>query len=132
MCDELLSKQGSTPARRELIHETAWGRFVLRAFRLSDPKGRQADQVGLLIRREEPRSLSLARGTGIAELTPQQREVALLIVAGKSNREIADDLGLSFNTASSHVKQVYARLDVNERSAVAQKLLHLAQSAVAH
>ena len=58
--------------------------------------------------------------------------MALLIVAGKSNREIADDLGLSFNTASSHVKQVYARLDVNERSAVAQKLLHLAQSAVAH
>ena len=132
VCDELLSEELKTPSRRELIHETAWGRFVLRAFRLSDPKGHQADQVGLLIRREEPRLLSLARGTGIAALSPQQREVALLIVAGKSNREIADDLGLSFNTASSHVKQVYARLDVNERSAVAQKLLHLAQSAVAH
>jgi DNA-binding CsgD family transcriptional regulator len=129
-CEELLSEQRTAP--RELIHETAWGRFVIRGFRLTDPKGRRADQVGLLIRREEPRSLSLVRGTGVAALSPQQREVALLIVAGKSNREIAEDLGLSFNTASSHVKQVYARLDVNERSAVARKLLHLAQSAMAH
>ena len=58
--------------------------------------------------------------------------MALLIVAGKSNREIADDLGLSINTANSHVKEVYARLEVNERFAVTRKLLHLAQSAVAH
>jgi DNA-binding NarL/FixJ family response regulator len=68
----------------------------------------------------------------MAALSPQQREVALLIVAGKSNREIADELGLTFNTASSHVKQVYARLEVNERSAVAKKLLLLAQSRLAH
>jgi DNA-binding CsgD family transcriptional regulator len=132
LCEELLSEEGKTPPRREAIHDTAWGRFVIRAFRLTDPQGRSADQVGLLIRREEPRSLSLVRGTGLAALSPQQREVALLIAAGKSNREIAEELGLSFNTASSHVKQVYARLEVNERSAVAQKLLHLAQSAVAH
>jgi len=131
LCEKLIAGHGDKPRRREVIHDTAWGRFVIRAFRLTDPKGRRADQVGLLIRREEPRSLSLVRGTGMAALSPQQREVALLIVAGKSNREIADELGLSFNTASSHVKQVYARLEVNERAAVAQKLLHLAQSALA-
>jgi DNA-binding CsgD family transcriptional regulator len=132
VCEELLSPKSRVAPPRELIHVTAWGRFVIRGFRLTDPKRLQEDQVGLLIRREEPRSLSLVRGTGMAALSPQQCEVALLIVAGKSNREIADDLGLSFNTASSHVKQVYARLEVNERSAVARKLLHLAQSAVAH
>lgn len=132
LCEELVpGSNGKTP-RREVIHNTAWGRFVIRAFRLIDPKGRRADQIGLLVRREEPRSLSLVRGTGMAALSPQQREVALLIVAGKSNREIADELGLSFNTASSHVKQVYARLEVNERNAVAQKLLMLAQAVVAH
>ena len=130
-CEQLLSSKSHAPPPRELVHVTAWGRFVIRAFRLTDPKARRADQVGLLVRREEPRSLSLVRGTGVAALSPQQREVALLIVAGKSNREIADELGLSFNTASSHVKQVYARLEVNERSAVTRKLLHLAQSAVA-
>ena len=132
LCGELLSEQDGATSRRQVARDTAWGRFVIRAFRLPDPQGRAADQVGLLIRREEPRTLSLVRGTGVAELSPQQREVALLIAAGKSNREIAEELGLSFNTASSHVKQVYARLEVNERSAVAQKLLLLAQSVVAH
>jgi len=132
LCDELLPVQDKRPGRREVIHQTSWGRFVIRAFRLVDQKGRRADQVGLLIRREEPRSLSLVRATGMAALSPQQREVALLIVAGRSNREIADELGLSFNTASSHVKQVYARLEVNERSAVAHKLLLLAQALAAH
>jgi DNA-binding CsgD family transcriptional regulator len=132
VCEALLSRPRNAPPLREFIHETAWGRFAIRAFRLSDPKGRRADQVALLIRREEPRSLSLVRGTARAALSPQQREVALLIVAGKSNREIADELGLSIHTASSHVKQVYSRLEVNERSAVARKLLHLAQSVAAH
>jgi DNA-binding CsgD family transcriptional regulator len=132
LCEELLSEQSVALRKREAIHDTAWGRFVVRAFRLSDPQGRRADQIGLLIRREEPRSVSLVRGTGMAALSPQQREVALLIAAGRSNREIAEELGLTFNTASSHVKQVYARLEVNERSAVAQKLLLLAQSVAAH
>ena len=132
LCEELLSEQGDAPPRREAIRDTARGRFVIRAFRLADPQGRRAEQIGLLVRREEPRELSLVRGTGVAALSPQQREVALLIAAGKSNREIAEDLGLSFNTASSHVKQVYARLEVNERSAVANKLLHLAQAVLAH
>jgi DNA-binding CsgD family transcriptional regulator len=130
-CEHLLYSKNHSAPPRELIHVTAWGRFVIRAFLLTDAKGQRADQVGLLVRREEPRSLSLVRGTGAAALSPQQREVALLIVAGRSNREIADDLGLSFNTVSSHVKQVYARLEVNDRSAVTRKLLHLAQSAVA-
>jgi len=132
LCKRVLANHGNTSPRREVVHDTAWGRFVIRGFLLADAKGRDTDQVGLLIRREEPRSLSLVRGTGVAALSPQQREVALLIGAGKSNREIADELGLSFNTASSHVKQVYARLEVNERSAVAHKLLLLAQSALAH
>jgi DNA-binding CsgD family transcriptional regulator len=132
LCEELLSGQPGESPRREVVRDTAWGRFLIRAFRLADAQGRRADQIGLLIRREEPRSLSLVRGTGMAELSPQQREVALLIAAGRSNREIAEDLGLSFNTASSHVKQVYARLEVNDRAAVAQKLLLLAQSVVAH
>jgi len=132
VCEELMSEQGKTPSRHEAVRDTPWGRFMIRAFRLPDSQGQTADQVGLLIRREEPRSLSLVRGTGVAALSPQQREVALLIAAGKSNREIAEDLELSFNTASSHVKQVYARLEVNERAAVAQKLLLLAQSVAAH
>ncbi len=132
LCDDLIPNSQNRQKRREVVHQTAWGRFVIRAFVLTDPRIQEVDQIGLLIRREEPRSISLVRGTGMAALSPQQREVALLIVEGKTNREIADELGLSFNTASYHVKQVYARLEVNERSDVPKKLLHLAQAATAH
>jgi len=34
---------------------------------------------------------------------------------------------LTLNTAGYHVKQVYARLDVNDRNAVAAELLRMAQ-----
>jgi DNA-binding CsgD family transcriptional regulator len=115
----------------EIVRDTAWGRFTVRAFRLDDERGRRREQVALLIRREEARSLSLVRGTGNSELSPQQREVALLLAQGKTNPEIAEVLGLTLNTASYHVKQVYLRLHVNNREAVQEELLKRAHVDVA-
>jgi DNA-binding CsgD family transcriptional regulator len=117
--------------RAAIVRETAWGRFTVRAFRLRDEQGRRSDQIALLIRREEPKTLSLVRGAGNSELSPQQREVALLLARGRTNPEIAVALGLTLNTASYHVKQVYAKLDVNDRDAVSERLLNLAQAMAA-
>ena len=113
-----------------LVRNTAWGRFVIRPFRLHDARQRREDHVALLVRREEPRSLSLVRGTSRSQLSPQQREVALLLAQGLTNAEIARRLGLTLNTASYHVKQVYLRLDVNDRDAVEDQLLKRAQASV--
>ena len=68
------------------------------------------------------------RGTGNSTLSPQQREVALLVAEGRSNPEIATELGLSLNTASYHVKEVFRRLGIRERAAVVERLLELARS----
>ena len=111
-------------------HDSSWGRFRIRAFRLPDTEGRRRDQVGLLIGRWEPRALALARGTGASSLSPQQREVALLLADGKSNREIASMLGLRLNTASYHVKHVFARLKVHDRDEIEHVLLRLAHDAL--
>lgn len=121
--------QGRTA--QELVRVTAWGRFVVRRFALADARGRRADQLALLVRREEPRALSLVRGAGHSDLSPQQREVALLLASGRTNAQIAHALGLTLNTASYHVKQVYLRLDVNDRDAVQGQLLRRAQGSVA-
>jgi DNA-binding CsgD family transcriptional regulator len=83
----------------------------------------------LLVKRAEPQELALARGAEAAKLSPQQREVALLLVRGLTNEEIAAQLGLSANTASYHVKQVFAHLDVHGREAVAEALMRHAQKA---
>ncbi|MET0441850.1 MAG: helix-turn-helix transcriptional regulator, partial [Casimicrobiaceae bacterium] len=63
-------------------------------------------------------------------LSPQQKEVGLLLAQGKSNPEIAGALGVTLNTANYHVKQVFARLQVHHRDDVADVLLHLAQNGV--
>ena len=110
--------------------DAPWGRFRVRAYRLPSKVAGESDQVGLLIGRNEPRTLALARGTGVSSLSPQQREVALLLADGKSNQEIARALGLTLNTASYHVKRVFTRLGVHNREEVERVVLRLAHEAI--
>ncbi len=114
----------------DLQRRSPWGYFRIRGYRLPDANGPGRDYVGLLIGRKEPRALALARGTGASALSPQQREVALLLAEGNSNQEIARALDLTLNTANYHVKQVFARLQVHNRDEVADVLLRLAQDGV--
>ena len=56
-------------------------------------------------------------------LTPREREVALRVVDGLSDREIAERLVLSPHTVSQYVKQVYRKLDVDSRVTLTRLLL---------
>jgi DNA-binding CsgD family transcriptional regulator len=55
----------------------------------------------------------------LAILTPREREVLLLIVDGKTDREIARELSISSGTASRHVANILHKIDVSTRSAAA-------------
>ena len=50
-------------------------------------------------------------------LTPRELEVLLLIVEGKSNREVAETLFVSSRTVDNHVTNILAKLDVKSRTA---------------
>jgi DNA-binding CsgD family transcriptional regulator len=126
IADQVLAFTSNAAVRNEFAWDTTWGRFTVHAFRLADRRGRRADQVGIMIRRAEPRTLALVRGVGMSPLSPQQREVALLLAKGRTNREIASALSMSLNTANYHVKQVYVRLAIKDRNAVASTLIELA------
>jgi DNA-binding NarL/FixJ family response regulator len=52
-------------------------------------------------------------------LTVREREVASLIVQGKSNRQIADALVLSRRTVATHVSNVLMKLNVTSRAQIA-------------
>jgi DNA-binding CsgD family transcriptional regulator/sugar lactone lactonase YvrE len=52
-------------------------------------------------------------------LTPREREVAELVAAGLSNRQIADRLVISERTAEAHVEHIRAKLDCRSRAQVA-------------
>jgi DNA-binding CsgD family transcriptional regulator len=52
-------------------------------------------------------------------LTPREREVLILIAEGKSDREIGDALFVSRRTAATHVRNLFAKLDVHSRAEAA-------------
>ncbi len=59
---------------------------------------------------------SSTRHTAVESLTEREREVLLLIAGGRSNQEIASDLGISLDTVKSHVKHIFTKLGVRDRS----------------
>ena len=52
-------------------------------------------------------------------LTPREQEVLILIVEGKTNREIAVMLGISEHTAAKHVLEICTSLNVRSRTEAA-------------
>jgi DNA-binding NarL/FixJ family response regulator len=59
---------------------------------------------------------SSARVNAVSTLTDREREVLVLIAGGRSNQEIGTDLGISLDTVKSHVKHVFTKLAVRDRS----------------
>jgi DNA-binding CsgD family transcriptional regulator len=52
-------------------------------------------------------------------LTPREVEVLRLIAKGRSNQEIADQLVISFNTVTNHVKNILAKTHAGNRTEAA-------------
>jgi DNA-binding CsgD family transcriptional regulator len=62
---------------------------------------------------------------GDRALTPREREVLGLVAAGRTNRQIGEELFMSEKTASVHVSRILAKLEVSTRGeagSVAHKL----------
>lgn len=54
-------------------------------------------------------------------LTEREYEVLKLVVMGKSNTEIADELSISIHTAKAHVCSILQKMAVNDRVQAAVK-----------
>ncbi|MYS80206.1 helix-turn-helix transcriptional regulator [Embleya scabrispora] len=64
-------------------------------------------------------------GTPLPTLTPREIDVLRLVADGRSNRQIAEELYISVKTASVHVSNILAKLEVTgrgEAAAVAHRL----------
>ena len=56
-------------------------------------------------------------GAGLQRLTGREREVLGLLARGLTNKEIATSLTITPNTVKRHLKSLFAKLEVNTRSA---------------
>jgi DNA-binding NarL/FixJ family response regulator len=64
-------------------------------------------------------SLDQEMAARIAELTPQQQRVFVMVAHGKSNKEIAFDLNIQEGTVKAHVSQILTKLGVHSRTEAA-------------
>jgi DNA-binding CsgD family transcriptional regulator len=66
------------------------------------------------------RQMFYSHGLLVAQepLTPTQREVLQLLLSDKSEKAIAAELGQSYNTTHTHVKEIFRKYNVKSRAAL--------------
>jgi DNA-binding NarL/FixJ family response regulator len=64
----------------------------------------------------------------LAELSAAERRVAQLVVVGKRNREIAEELGVSVKSVEWHVSHILRKLSITSRGELADALAQPRQS----
>ncbi len=113
-CIEWLQPQDPAGAEAELERTAPDGRALL---------ARRLGAVGLgetmwLLRQRGAGETAASRLT-IASLTPRETEVLSWIAKGKTNRDVAEILGMSPRTVNKHLEHVFEKLGVETRSAAA-------------
>jgi DNA-binding NarL/FixJ family response regulator len=92
--------------------EAALGRFG--AERVRAEAVRELRRLGHRVRRD-------ADGEALGGLTGREREIADLVAAGRTNREVAEQLVLSTKTIEAHLRNIYAKLGVRSRVELARE-----------
>ena len=96
-------------------------------------RGTAVDYVAQLLtafRKEDATTLStgepgIALGVLVEPLSERELEVLRLIVAGLSNKEIAQELILAVGTVKKHINNIYGKLGVNRRTQAARRAQEL-------
>jgi DNA-binding NarL/FixJ family response regulator len=66
----------------------------------------------------------LAERSPQSDLTSREYEVLQLLTKGLCNREIGELLGVSENTVKAHVKHIFSKLEVNDRTEAVTAAFH--------
>ncbi len=105
----------------------AWGAFTFRAYWLDrGVEQNGARLIGIAVERLEPLALRLWRRAETLPLSGREIEVCLPLALGHSRAEIAERLGVSENTAINHCRNIYAKLGVQSRAELVEKLQSMA------
>jgi DNA-binding CsgD family transcriptional regulator len=102
-------------------HHRRIAEVVTNALSAAEGAGMQrlATELRELARRTGVRTGDDAEPQVLTELTQREREVLGLVCAGRSNRQIAEELFITTKTAGTHVSNILLKLGVSSRGAAA-------------
>ena len=111
----------SREAEAELAFSTARTIIEEHAANIPDEHMREQffQKAEALLPRMRATSPRRAAKQAFGGLTEREREVAALIAQGKSNREIADQLVVSYRTVETHVSTILSKLAFSSRAQIA-------------
>ena len=89
---------------------------ALGAARYRDEAARELRRLGERVTARQRRG----GGEGLDALAGREREIADLVAAGRTNREIGGELFLSEKTVEGHLTRIFAKLGVTSRAEVAE------------
>lgn len=97
-------------------------RLLQRAGRPRDAQGALARSTQYLSDLPELTTPMLADANVTVELSPREREIAVLAAQGTASKVIAQQLGLSVRTVSNHLQNAYLKLGISGRDDLADAL----------
>ena len=84
--------------------------------------GRELRRLGSRLSASSRRAAGRAGTASAGELTGRERDIALLVAEGRSNKQVAAALFLSEKTIEHHLSRVYAKLGVRSRAELAARM----------
>ncbi len=108
-----LAAAGERGAAREALIDAESAFDGYGALRLRSEATRELRRLG-------HRVLRAATAPAGGPLTAREREIAELVAAGRTNREVAEQLVLSTRTIEAHVRNIYGKLGVRSRVELAR------------
>src|SRR5262249_10010080 len=105
---ELLRRERQRPAAREQLRPALATFEEAGAVLWAERAGAELRATGETARRRDPST--------IAQLTPQEEQIARLVAEGGSNKEVAAQLFLSPRTVEYHLRKVFSKLGITSRA----------------
>jgi DNA-binding NarL/FixJ family response regulator len=118
--EHVLDRRLSTALLWRLAEETG---------RNQEPVAREAAPATSATAGGPQRQTEASPGTGLFRvLTSREIDILRLVVGGRTNREIASELGISISTVKTHVQRIISKLEVSDRTQAAVKAVELGLS----
>jgi DNA-binding CsgD family transcriptional regulator len=108
--------EGRLAAARSLMDEASWEEAWAQG-RAMTPE--EAIEYALSSKEPTPVPKQPSIHKPADELTRREKEVALLVVRGLTNRQISSELAISENTVANHVARILKKLNLPSRSRIA-------------